>query len=189
MPEFTLTATSPLDGLERSIGSVRLRELADLAIVSAALPRGSEEKAEAALCREFGCEPPSPVTSTLSDDGRVRLLRTAPDQIFVLFEHPTPDAAAAVARRLGPVVYVTDQTDGWVRLEISGPGCRAALERICPIDLHPQRFAVGQFARTAMEHMGAIVLRSGEDSFMLLSASSSAGSFLHAVETSIRNTS
>jgi sarcosine oxidase subunit gamma len=38
-----------------------------------------------------------------------------------------------------------------------------------------------------MEHLGTIVLRDGTDSFLLLSAHSSAESFLHAVETSIRN--
>jgi len=40
-----------------------------------------------------------------------------------------------------------------------------------------------------MEHMGAIVLRDGPDSFLLLSASSTARSYLHAVEISLRNVS
>ena len=40
-----------------------------------------------------------------------------------------------------------------------------------------------------MEHLGTIIIRTEQDTFLLLSASSSAGSFLHAVETSIRNVS
>jgi sarcosine oxidase subunit gamma len=61
------------------------------------------------------------------------------------------------------------------------------LERICPIDLHPQAFAVGAVARTLMDHLNVIILREGGDTFLLMSARSSARSFWHAVETSIRN--
>ncbi|MYA88775.1 MAG: sarcosine oxidase subunit gamma, partial [Boseongicola sp. SB0662_bin_57] len=39
---------------------------------------------------------------------------------------------------------------------------------------------------TVMEHMGAMAIRTGDDAFLLLSAGSSAESFLHAVETSYR---
>ena len=38
-----------------------------------------------------------------------------------------------------------------------------------------------------MEHMGAIIHREGTDRFLLLSASSSARSFLHAVEASLEH--
>ena len=38
-----------------------------------------------------------------------------------------------------------------------------------------------------MEHLGVLIMRTGEDRFLLLSASSSAGSFLHAVETAIKS--
>ncbi|MDX1786447.1 MAG: sarcosine oxidase subunit gamma, partial [Roseovarius sp.] len=71
---------------------------------------------------------------------------------------------------------------------ISGPGSLAALERICMLDLHPDAFKVNAVARTVMEHMGAIIARTGEDTYLLLSASSSAKSFLHAIELSIENT-
>ena len=188
MPDFVLTPSSPLGGFARNFGPVGLRELTDLAIVSVALPLGAEDAAGAALKTAFGCALPEPGKYAQSKDGRERLLRLAPDQLFILFDHATPDAEAAIAARLDGAAYTTDQTDGWVALEITGTGSRAALERICPIDLHPKAFAVGQFARTSMEHLGSIVLRSDEDTFLLLSASSSAGSFLHAVETSILNT-
>ena len=62
-----------------------------------------------------------------------------------------------------------------------------ALERICPLDLDPLGFEGDGAARTTMEHMGAFVMRDGEGGFFLMSARSSAKSFLHAVETSIKN--
>ena len=77
----------------------------------------------------------------------------------------------------------------WVALDISGPKARDALERICPIDLHDDAFAIMDLARTTMEHLGVIILRTDEERWRLLSASSSARSFLHALETSVKNVS
>jgi len=88
-----------------------------------------------------------------------RLIRTGPDQALLLFDSHE-----------------------------SGSGVRTALERLCPLDLHPDAFAVNTAQRTVMEHMGAMIVRTNDDQFLLMSASSSARSFLHAVETSITNT-
>ena len=82
---------------------------------------------------------------------------------------------------------MTLQSDNWVGVRISGTRSRDALERICPLDLHPDVFGIDQVARTVMEHLGVIILREDKDSFLMLSASSSAKSFLHAIETSIHN--
>jgi len=114
-------------------------------------------------------------------------VRLAPDQAFILFTWAGPDAERYLAERLGDAVYLTDQTDTWCSLEVEGIDSRAALERICPVDLHPLAFAEGDAARTVMEHMGVLVLRTGPDRFLLLSAGSSAGSFLHAVRRSAEN--
>ena len=63
------------------------------------------------------------------------------------------------------------------------PDTLAALERLCPLDL--ARVPTRGSGRTVMEHMGALVVRTSEDGFLLMSASSTAGSFLHALETSL----
>ena len=72
-------------------------------------------------------------------------------------------------------------------LRLRGEKAREALERICLLDLDESAFQVGDAARTAMEHLGTVILREGSDCFLLMSAGSSAKSFLHAVETSVRN--
>ena len=92
-----------------------------------------------------------------------------------------------VRTRLQAVAYTTDQTGAWVCLEISGPATAAAMERICPIDLAPERFPVDASARTVMEHVGVLIIRLGADHFLLFSASSSADSFCHAVTVSFTN--
>ena len=186
MAEYTLQAEPPLAGTEMEIAGVRLWAPADLALVSLALPLGGEAAAEQAVKDAYGLDFPEIGRSDLAEDG-TRLIRLAPDLAFALFPHATADAERVVAERLKGAVYTTDQTDVWVALALSGPNTRRALERICPIDLHPEAFGVGHAARTVMEHLGVLILRTGDDDYLLLSASSSAKSFLHAIEVSLRN--
>ncbi|QYX57521.1 sarcosine oxidase subunit gamma [Roseovarius sp. SCSIO 43702] len=187
MAEYTLVSAPPLAGTDLRFGDSRVTAPADLAIVSMAVPLGGDEAAHKAVTSAFGMGLPEPGKSVLTEDGEVRLMRLALDQAFVLFTHADPDAERVIAGKLGGALYTTDQTDVWCALEVSGPTCRAALERICPIDIHPDAFAVNALARTMMEHLGTIIIRTDSDSFLLLSGSSSAQSFLHAVETSFRN--
>ncbi|WP_229802146.1 sarcosine oxidase subunit gamma [Paramylibacter ulvae] len=114
----------------------------------------------------------------MSKTNDCRVIQTQRDQWFIIGD------ANGIRTKFD---YTTDQTDGWVTLEISGENTISALERICPINLHPDQFQIGHAARTAMEHMGCIILRTDTQTFHLFSASSSAESFLHAVETSIKN--
>jgi sarcosine oxidase subunit gamma len=184
--DLTLTAAPALGGYRADFGPVTLEERPATAIASIAWPLGGAAALEQALRAGFGAAVPAPGASTRSADGGTRFLWMAPDLVFAVFEHDAPDAARLVAARLD-TAYLTDQTDAWVALRIAGPAVRAALERICPLDLHPAAFPEGRAARTVMEHLAVIILREGPDAFLLLSARSSADSFLHAVETSIRN--
>ena len=152
-----LTALPPLGGYDQAFGPNRLVERSDLAITSVALPQGQT------------LAPPSGATA----------IPTGPDQVFLLApmgaEH---DLAGA---------YATDQTHGWAILDLSGPDSVSAFVRCCHRDLHPDSFAVGASARTVMEHLSVVILRQAKDGFRLMSPSSSAASFLHAVETSLQN--
>ncbi|MDJ0637885.1 MAG: sarcosine oxidase subunit gamma [Paracoccaceae bacterium] len=181
--DFTLEAAPILGGVDLTIGANRIAECDDLAIVSVATPLGGDDAMAKALKDVWNLSLPEPSVS--SQSGEIRTVRTAPDQLFLIFPHATPDAETVVQQKLAGAGYTTDQTDVWVVLEISGPDTLAALERICPLDT--AAFPIGGAARTVMEHMGALLLRLDVDRFWLLSASSSAGSFLHAVETSYRN--
>lgn len=182
MAEITLTATPALAGTDIRIGDGRIRSREDLAIVSVAVPLGGQAALVAALKRAYGLAMPEPTRSTAAKD--IRAIRTSPDQLMLIFPHLAPDANASVQAALKGAAYTTDQTDGWAVLELEGAAVLPALERLCPLDLAATAFPDGAFARTVMEHMGAMILRLAADRFLLLCASSSAGSFLHAVETS-----
>ena len=184
MVEFTLVAAPILGGADIAIGENRILERDDLALVSVATPLGGEAALAKALKKAWSLDMPSPRVATQAGD--IRALSTAPDQILLIFPHATPDANAHVQSALNGAGYSTDQTDAWIVLELSGPDTLAALERLCPLDLDPKVFPVGAAGRTVMEHMGALIHRIDAERFLLMSASSSAGSFLNAVETSYR---
>lgn len=184
MAEFTLKAAPVLGGLEQTFGDNRVGERTDLALVSVATPVGGDGKLEKALRSAFSLALPQPVLSTTKGD--MRAVWMAPEQIMLIFPHSTPDAESHVQMQLKGAGYTTDQTDGWAVLEVSGPQTLSALERICPVDLALEAFPENASARIVMEHLGAVIVRLEVDRFLLASASSSAGSFAHAVETSFR---
>ena len=184
MAEYTLEAAPALGGADIAIGGNRILERDGLALVSVATPQGGEAAMAEALKRGWSLEMPGPRVSSTS--GEMRAVRTAPDQVVLVFPHAAPDANGVVQGKLEGAGYTTDQTDVWVALEVSGPETLAALERLCPLDLSEAAFPVDGAARTVMEHMGAIIVRLEVERFLLLSARSSGASFLHAVETSYR---
>jgi len=186
--EYRLETNALLGGYSREFDGVALRELDDLAIVSLAIPLGAEKQAAQRLEKTYGIQFPAVGKTAVTKDAKTRFLRLGQDQLFAIFTHPTADAQKTITSQLEQSFYTTDQTDVWVALELSGENAVRALERICPVDLHPSAFENGDVARTSMEHLGTIIVRIESDHFILLSASSSAGSFLHAVETSIINT-
>ena len=190
MSEPALAPRSPLGGYQRTIGAVAIAEVAGLALVSAAVPQGGDATFSAALAEGFGAARPAPGDSTRGDRLAARVLGMQPDQLFILFEAPDPDRATeTVAAALGSAAYLTDQSDSWAMLRVAGTGVRAALERICSLDLADEAFPEGRVARTVMEHLAVIVLRDGGDSFLLMSPRSSARSFLDAVEISVETVS
>ncbi len=189
MSEFTLTAQAPLGGYSANFDAVSLTELTGLALVSIATPMDGEDDLHRSTVAAFGTTLPAVGSSTRSEDGQARLLGLQRDQFFLLLEHESHNALSMVSDKLGTAGYYTDQSDSWAILRIDGPGSRTALERICMLDLSADVFLIDTVARTTMEHLSVIILRDNADSFLLLSARSSAKSFLHAIETSIAYTS
>lgn len=187
MDEFRLAATTPDDGAARDFDGVAIRIRANRGVVSVAAPRGGEAALADALRSAFALAVPEMGGSTVSADGKARLLGLQRDQFFLLIDDQGSEAFALVVEGLGETAYLTDQSDSWTMLAMSGAKCRTALERVCPIDLHPSTFPERSVTRTVMEHFGVIILREGPEHYQLMSATSSARSFLHVIETSIRN--
>ena len=182
-----LDAVSPLGGFAVTHNDVTITEVTGGCVVSIAVPNGGLAALKTTLSKKLKLDLPEPGRLKLSKSGNAMLVWTSPDQYLYLFDETGKDPAKTVGSALAGKVYVTDQSDAWACLEIKGNRKIEALERICPIDLHPDTFAVGMAARTMMEHLGVLILRDQPDRFLVLSARSSAQSMLHAVETSAKN--
>lgn len=187
MVDLTLTAATPLDSFSLQFEEIELAEVNGRALISLAVPNGGEAALADRVKQAYGADLPAVGKSTSSQTGNAAMLGMSRDQIFLLFDEPAGDPVAHVQELLGESAYIVDQSDSWVMLAISGARARAALERICPIDLHRGNFAVGDVARTVMEHHAAIVMRTEGEAYLLLSPRSSAKSFAHAVQVSAEN--
>jgi len=180
-----LEAKPCLGGLDRRIGDNRIVECADLALVSVARPLGDKGALEAALRAGFSLALPEPGRSVATDE--TRAVWMAEDQTMLILGNGDADAEARVQSALKDAGYTTDQTGGWVILEVSGPDTLSALERICPIDLDASSFPDDAAARTLMEHLSVLLIHLGPERFWLTGASSSAASLAHALDISYRN--
>lgn len=186
MAEFQLAPRNPLGGVRRDFDGVSLVEATGLGIAAIAVPRGGDEALADAASAAWGLALPPVGRYAAGPDGLV-LIGMSPDQFFAVFPCEGSAAARAVASVLGGATWVTEQSDAWAVLDVEGPRVRAALERVCPLDLHPDVFRPDMAQRTLMEHLSVILIRLGDNRFRLMSPSSSALSFLHMVETSARN--
>ena len=184
MASYTLTAASPAAGLHVQHSQIEITEVCDRAVVSLAVPNGRQTQLAERIESVFGVALPQTGKSTQCQRDNARLLGLARDQFFVAFDHGPDDPEAHIKELVGDSGYVVDQSDSWVMLSVQGAHSRAMLERICPLNLNPAAFAVGDVARTVMEHHAAIVLREGDDRYLLMSPRSSAKSFAHAVTVS-----
>ena len=187
MPEFKLVSEPLLGGYSEEFDGTKIEEVPDLAIASIACPMGGSERLRSAVSDAWSIDLPRTGTVEVSDESGVTLMFIAPDMYFALFPNNDQLPVERVADELGDAAYYTDQTDNWVALRLSGAHSASALERICPVDVSPGSFPVGSATRTVLEHMGSVVYCESELRYLLLSASSSAESFLHAVETSVKH--
>jgi methylglutamate dehydrogenase subunit D len=195
----SLTAQSPLGGYEMIADGTSLTEITSLSMVSVAPLAGSQVAFQTTMAKLFKIgrtsktsSPRPSVTMALDWSGKPRciLMPSAQNQWFLCFDDdgtdPIDAAKALLGQRLSKQMAMTDQSDSWVILALSGLHSRQTLARICPIDCSESAMPIGTTARTSMEHLGAIITRRPDEGdhqpcFWLLSARSSAASFLHAI--------
>jgi heterotetrameric sarcosine oxidase gamma subunit len=191
---FNLSASSPLNGHSTIIDGASLVEITTQSIVSISPFTGSETIFNIAISKIFEGGIPS-ATKALERKGKKEcvLLPSSHGQWFFCFDNDTANPLDTVRSLIGKKasnrVAITDQSDAWVILALTGSLVYRTLERICAIDCSPWAMPVGTTARTMIGHLGAIILRrtnnnDGSPCFWLMSARSSAASFLQAINES-----
>lgn len=166
-------------GLEAPLvaGGVTLAAVPEAPMLSIAPFRGRKP----ALAEVLGAELPDPGGFRRLEDG-AELIWAGLDLWLLRGLRATPDLAG----RLANLAAVTDQSDGWTALALSGPGAADALARLVPLDLAPAGFPSGSAARTELRHMACLILARA-DGFELLVMRSFAASAIHEIAVAMRS--
>lgn len=155
---------------------VHISEIADFAAISIAARRDRAADVTAVLSRHAGCAVADAAKHYRA--GAIAITGTAPGQWLAVARGI--DAAAqldALRTDLEGLAAVTDQGDGRVILEVSGPRARDALAKGIAIDLDASAFKVGDAAQTSASHIGLqIALIDDAPTFEVISARSTAES-------------
>jgi len=184
MAEPHVERRSPLAGVAatgrigRTIGvpGVLIREIRDAASIAIVARKGRASDVAAVLSRHVGAAVPDAAKRAAGND--LAVSGTGPGQWLAMArstagENPLDDLRAA----LDGLAAVSDQGDGRVVLEISGPRARDALAKGVAVDLDPLAFKVGDLAQTSASHIGLqIALIDAAPTFEIISARSTAGS-------------
>ena len=179
----SLTPTTALGGtipFDETIGGNRIREVSEAAMASLAMLKGQGAAFKKAAASRLG-ELPAPgraVGHSAGDGGganQTRSIWMGPDQYLV-----DGIDAATLAATFGASAAITDQSDAWVRFDVTGSDVVAMLERLSGAD--SRRMQAGSATRTAIHHMHCVIVcRAGGTDFTILGPRSSAASLHHAL--------
>jgi sarcosine oxidase subunit gamma len=165
-----LTATSPLAGFPPlEIGGNSLSE-ASLGQLTLIAPFAGQTAATSqALAAAHDMAFPQPNRAT----GKVGARAIWFGREMALLAGPAPDAS------LEGVAALTDQSDAWAAVSLSGPGAEDVLARLVPVDLRVAEFKRGHTARSLLGHMNASITRTGAQTFLILVFRSMAETLRH----------
>lgn len=166
-----LIALSPCAGLlPIAHGGVAVTEVLPGRLISVAPLRGQRKATSAMLKEQLGTGLPSVNRRT----GAV-----------TWFGHGTWMVAGDVA--LDGLAAVTDQSDAWAVVAVSGAGAEDVLARLVPVDLRAQLFKIGHVAKTMLAHMSVTITRTGADGFEIMVMRSMAQTLVHDLDVAMRS--
>ena len=172
-PTTALGDTIPFD---ETIGGNRIREVTDAMMASLAMLKGKGAAFKKAAASQLGDMPtPGHAAGNAGSDKHASTVWMGPDQYLV-----EGIDAVTLAAAFGTSAAVTDQSDAWVRFDVTGGNVVAMLERLSGADT--RRMQAGSATRTAIHHMHCVIVcRAGGTDFTVLGPRSSAASLHHAL--------
>ena len=173
-----LIAKSPLAGHgAKTVGSVTVEEV-DLGALTSVAPFKGQDKACSDLMKAaHGMALPAPNRATGKEGARAIWFGRG----MALLCGPEPDA------KLASYAAVTDQSDAWTVVSVSGADTVEVLARMIPIDLRAATFKRGHTARTMIQHMTGSITRVGPDRFLIMVFRSMADTLMHDLETAMES--
>ena len=146
----------------------RLGELRGYVLLQVAGFPATIAEVERALPPVLGASLPSTLSETVTI-GAGRVLRTGPEQFWIVGPAGNSDDAEAHLRRAIPpaVGAVTALSHSRTRVVIDGACARDVLSKGIPLDFDPDVFRIDQAALTGLHHTPILVHRAGADRYEL----------------------
>lgn len=152
--------TSAFAGLPAVVGSGRgviATEREGLGIARITARRGQSAQVVELLRTRLGIELPQ--TSRRASRGEVAIAGIAPGTWLATRDGAGNEFAQSLRPWLGDCASVSDQSDAYVMLRLTGPQVRAALAKLLPIDIHPRSFLVDALAQTVCGYINVMLWR------------------------------
>jgi len=174
-----LIALTPLAGhVPLTVGRFDLTE-ADLGPIHSVAPLPGRRAALDAALLAAGFVFPAP--SEMHEGPAGRMVWAGRDLAFLMGAAPSDAVRAAAA--------VTDQSDGWAALRLSGRGIADVLARLVPVDCGDGALPPGRAVRTQINHMPGLLLREGAEAVVLMTFRSMGATLVHEVAEAARRVS
>ena len=165
------------------IGPYRIAERFDVALASLATRRGREKDvARVAIAAAV----PLPAPARAETGAPFGAFWVAPQMWFI--EAPFADYEDIVGHlkpAFGDAASLTEQTDAWVRFDLSGAGLVALFARLSNLDL--AALPDGYASRTVIDHLGCYLIRRGPADITLYGPRSSADGLLQALDVAAKS--
>ena len=165
-----LIALTPCAGLlPMTHGGVEVTEVRPERLMSVAPYAGQSKATSAKLKEQVG-------------EGLSAVMRRA--GAVTWFGHGTWLVAGDVA--LDGVAAVTDQSDAWAVVAISGAGAEDVLARLVPVDLRAGVFKKNHVAKTMLGHMAVTITRTDTATFEIMVMRAMARTLVHDLDIAMR---
>jgi methylglutamate dehydrogenase subunit D len=152
--------TSAFAGLPAAVGSGRgvlATERDGLGIARIAARRAQAARVAEVFRAQFGLEPPT--GPRRASRGDVAIAGIGPGVWLATRDGAGNAFAQSLRSLLADCASVSDQSDAYVILRLTGPKVRESLAKVIPIDIHPRSFQVSDIAETVCGYVGVTLWR------------------------------
>lgn len=178
-----LTARGASAPCQDTIGPVTISEAPDWALSSVAARLGQEAACLDALTRLLGAKAPDVAQHVQGK--ALSAFWIGPHIWMVEAPYATYHNLARQAKTAcADSASVTEQTDAWVRFDLTGDGFDRVMERLCNLDMGQMQ--PGHARRSVIEHLGCYVIRQ-VGGITIYGPRSSAKSLHHALITAAKS--
>jgi methylglutamate dehydrogenase subunit D len=159
-PQSSLTPRAPFAGLffkSTAGGGVVVCDRDGLGLATVLVRKARHEALAERLREQVQIDLPQGPLRTSA--GGFALMGTGPGAWLATKEQGGNAFAASIAEMLGDLASISDQSDGYAVLRLSGPKVRDTLSKLVPVDVHPLAFRIGAVATTVAAHIDATLWR------------------------------